>query len=539
MAKKITYLDEPVTVKENITQTQALLDPTSSMDEIKKTLSFIGGAALSASKDVGRALAQGLTFGTYDELAGFTEALLTGRPVDEVIEEYRAPLREFREEFPVAAYGSEMVGSLPYLATSVPRAMGMGAAYGFGAAEGDPVERLPEAAVGGVAGGVLQKLIPTGITPQAAKLRERGIPLTVGQTMGGAVGRLEEGATSAPLVGDFIKARQRRGLEAFNVETLNEALKPLGKQIPLTLTPREAATRVKAIFDAEYAKTLNPIKLKVDDAFISKVISGLDEYDLPERELKEITTNITNSFVNRAKKSEGVLTGQQVREIKTNLGQLGQSMRTATGDYSRQKAMAYTDASNQIMDAVADQFPKQAAELKKLGEAYSRYAPVQDAMFKSKQEGVFTPAQLLSQVQRQARGNKASYLAGEARQQELAEAGMDVLAQKVPDTGTPFRGGLLAGGATMLGGSIDERLLLGGAGFFGGGSALYTPLGQAVARGVPVLPKTMGKVLPSMPKVYTGGAVTTPIRSLRSPSAAGLLGGGVTGLAEDYMNVSP
>ena len=521
------------TPSDTVSQAQSLLDPTSSMEKVMSVLKRGGEAALSAAGDVGLALGQGLTFGTYDEVMGFVDSITKGIPLDQAIEAYRKPLEKFREEAPVIAYGSEMMASLPYLPKSIPSAVGLGAGYGFGAAEGDPVERLPETVMGGLIGGGLQKIVPAGVTPTAKELRGRGVPLTAGQTLGGTSKTLEEAFTSVPIVGEAIKSQQRKGLKAFNVATINEALKPLGKQLPMTLDPSEAAKRANKIFDEAYRKTLSPIKLKVDDAFIKKVISTVDEYDLPDAERKEVIDTITRSFVERAKKAEGgVLTGQMIREIKTSLGETGQMMRVATGDYSYQKSQAYTDASNAIMDAVADKFPKQAAELKKIGTAYSRYAPVIDAMFKSKQEGLFTPAQLLSQVQRQSRGSKRTYIEGEGRQQKLAEAGMETLAQKLPETGTGLRsyltGGLLSGGV----GAIDPTAGILSLGAMGTGAMAYTPAVQSLLRGISSqrIPMTTKRTPP------VGGVLTTAAKMGRSPAAAGLLGGYI---GEDYMNVAP
>lgn len=521
------------TPSDTVSQAQSLLDPTSSMEKVMSVLKRGGEAALSAAGDVGLALGQGLTFGTYDEVMGFVDSITRGIPLDQAIEAYRKPLEKFREEAPITAYSTELLGSLPYAPKSLFHAAQLGGRYGFGAAEGDPVERLPSTAAGMGLGYGLQKIIPAGVTPTAQELRGRGVPLTAGQTLGGTSKTLEEAFTSVPIVGEAIKGQQRKGLKGFNVATINNALEPLGKQLPVTLDPREAVKRANKIFDEAYRKTLTPIKLKVDNAFINKVVSTVDEYDLPDAERKEVINTIKRSFVERAKKAEGgVLTGQMIREIKTSLGETGQRMRVATGDYSYQKSQAYTDASNAIMDAVADKFPKKAAELKKIGTAYSRYAPVLETMFKSKQEGVFTPAQLLSQVQRQSRGSKRTFIEGEGRQQKLAEAGMETLAQRLPETGTGLRslltGGLLSGGV----GAIDPTAGIYTLGAMGAGAMAYTPAVQSLLRGISSqrIPMTTKRTPP------VGGVLTTAAKMGRSPAAAGLLGGYI---GEDYMNVAP
>ena len=64
-------------------------------------------------KDYARAiLGQGLGLGFGDEAEAYVRSILSGKEYDEVIKEVRSEIEEFREEQPVAAYGSELAGGL-------------------------------------------------------------------------------------------------------------------------------------------------------------------------------------------------------------------------------------------------------------------------------------------------------------------------------------------------------------------------------------------------------------------------------------------
>ena len=117
-----------------------------------------------------RAAAQGLTFGTADEIEARARALATGRPYQEVLAEIRGGLEAYREARPGQALAYEIGGAaLPALVaapftggTSVPMTLGrmagigamQGGAYAFGTGEGGATERLARVP-GGVAGGAV------------------------------------------------------------------------------------------------------------------------------------------------------------------------------------------------------------------------------------------------------------------------------------------------------------------------------------------------------------------------------------------------
>ncbi len=130
---------------------------------------------------IARSAYQGVTAGFGDEIvaagAGAVSAVKGdgfGEGYDRQLASERARIDTFREDHPVAAYGSEIASSfmLPGGALKSGASLGAnalragatgaatGAAYGFGAGEGGAVPRLQSAAVGGAVGGAAGAAAP-------------------------------------------------------------------------------------------------------------------------------------------------------------------------------------------------------------------------------------------------------------------------------------------------------------------------------------------------------------------------------------------
>lgn len=146
--------------------------------------------------------AQGLTFGTADEIGGGIESLITGKPYENVVNDTRQRLQKEREAYPVSTFLADVaggfalpVGGLAKLAKSSPSVVSalkalaeghpiaasgaIGAASGAarGAGEGtDEQSRMENAGIGalfgagaGAAGGAIGGKISSLLEQQAAK----------------------------------------------------------------------------------------------------------------------------------------------------------------------------------------------------------------------------------------------------------------------------------------------------------------------------------------------------------------------------------
>ena len=124
-----------------------------------------------------RSMAQGLTFNTADEIEAYLKTL-DGGDREAALRDIRMKLKNYQAASPIASTAAEIVGSLPLAVVGGPAAgstllrsaakvagvgAGMGAASGFGRAEGDVLDRLAPAALAGATGVVAAPLVFGGM----------------------------------------------------------------------------------------------------------------------------------------------------------------------------------------------------------------------------------------------------------------------------------------------------------------------------------------------------------------------------------------
>ena len=144
-------------------------------------------APTSYAGNLARAIGQGVTFGFGDEIEAGIRSLGSDRSYDEEVADIRKSISEFRETNPVAAYGSEIVGSIPTgiglaglaLRGGLKGAAKIGALEGsiYGAGEGEGVEgTATSTALGaglGAAGGKVAEKAFEGIAPLVGKFMKK------------------------------------------------------------------------------------------------------------------------------------------------------------------------------------------------------------------------------------------------------------------------------------------------------------------------------------------------------------------------------
>lgn len=463
------------------------------------TSSGASGSGMSTSDlaiNLARAIGQGLTFGFADEAEGFARSVLGDETYEEARDSARAGLEQFREEMPVTAYGAEIAASIPsalvggaglaglgaragskLLGSKVGQAAAMGGGYGAGVAE--EIEDVPtQAAIGAGLGAGFQKITPQ-VTEQAKKLIKRGVPLTLGQATGGGIKRFEEAMSSVPLAGDVIRSARQRASEAYNTEVVNEALKPLGKNIPKGLTGSDAYEKADDIVSNEYKKIVP--KLGIDFGFNAKEFTNRFSNKLRKEELTALNRIVQSELIDRVK--DGKLTGQALKDAQSGIRTKAFNFLGSSG-YERELGQALQEVSLDISERIAKQTPTLADPLKKADTAYSRLMTIRKATIAAEaDEGVFTPAQLQRAIKRDAKGQDRRLATGQMPLQELARAGRATLPAQLPDSGTATRGivanaALAAAGGAPFGLPIESALLGGGL------SALYTSPAQRALRTV-------------------------------------------------------
>lgn len=471
---------------------------------------------------LGRSAAQGITFGTADELEAFIRSAIGDKTYKQERDRIRSELEKFRSDFPVEAYGTEILSSIPS-GVGAARTLGRlgiqgalkqaglgGAAYGAGAAE-EMADVPASAALGGALGVGGEALAP--VVSRQAKALGKKIPLTVGQYYPG-LKRAEEALTSMPFIGGGIRAQQERGMKAFPVFMYNRALKPLGVELPKDTSPRLAFSKARDIFNQKYKQALEGVEIDASDDLLddlsSIVASAKQSAGMAgEKKAADFENTVIQQVLGRVK--DGKLTGEAIQDIQKKIGQEAMRFGKSTDPIDGKIADALTELDVSMMDLIAKYSPANKDLLQRTNRAYSQFVPLRAAQAKA-MEGVFTPAQAMSAVRAEERKAGAAGLgrlaAGEGRMQRPIEMAQRIIGPSLPDSGTAGR--LLTGAALYGGGGA----LVGAPGDMSPEGALLGLAGGMLGRGATT---RLGQF--SMKR----GAIPLAAAGLRAPATAGLL----------------
>lgn len=442
---------------------------------------------------------QGLTAGASDEALALADVAAGRGDISETLPARQAQLeaqpRTARTLGEVLGFagtaGAGPAGLGPLLARSAVE----GGAYGFAGTPGTVKERALGAAVtaplsAATAGAVrgLGSMISPRSTPEVQALRGMNVPLTPGQAAGGGVRRFEEGLKSAPIVGDFIRAAERRGLGRWNVGVANRALAPGGVAIPAGTAPGEDLVNAGLdAIDDMYRRALPPnTQVNYTPAMRAEMQAiGQNAEDLLDdagmrmvrREIAKITQPGSSGGTG--------MTGERAQQVLSELRRMQRR-------YAKPTATATENNVGDVLGQIEDVFQRQLENsvpdgqaVRDANRAYANWLRVEGASgLRGADEGLFTGPQMLGEVRRQAR-NPRDFARGTAPMKQEAQAGKSVLANRVPDSGTPFRtiaaGSLLAGGGAASGaGLVDPLTMAAAATALGVPSLAYTRPGQAV-----------------------------------------------------------
>ena len=453
-----------------------------------------------------RAMFQGLMFGFSDEaeglLAGVYNAATSGKSFSEAYKEgrdnARKQLDQFREDDPLAAYGTEILSSLPAalaggaglarlgisagkgLGAAVGRGTVEGAIYGLGAGEGDAVDQAAStilggatgAALTGLVGGVLRSTVAPAPTKAAQELMDRGVKLTPGQqSPNSVIGMVDQAAGKIP----SIRAAQMQAIPEFNRAAMNEALESIGKKVPNSLEGGDILMYGREAFEEAY----EALKKDIEVPDLNSVkLSGqqiLDDVNqISPKAAKKLRQEFQTLLSYKGMKMRTRLDGDLFKEIDSRIGK-----RAAA--YQRQAQMGQNvDAAdiaegmfalqNNLRNALVGKTPAATTKLRMTNQGYGKFKIVQDAARRA--GGEFSPARL-GQASKAAdlSPSKRASAEGTARMQPLAQAGKEALTAP-PDSGTPF-------GAAAFMGAADPNvaLRLGAAGML---SPVYRPLSRVL-----------------------------------------------------------
>lgn len=341
-----------------------------------------------------------------------------------------------------------------------------GAGAGFGGAEGNIAERLPETAIGGVAGAGLGAITQGGLNRigqvgqgggAARRLSRAGVDLTPGQMLaeapvvGSAIRNLEDVAGGFnPLMAGV---RQRQNEDVLRAAG-NEALAPIGETLPKKArTGYKVAQEVSKTLGDRYDRVTSGLTLQGDQILNDTVddIMLSARQTLDDSNLRRLDAVLTDK-VNREFGPNDTLSGDSFKRIETALRQVSDKANRPTSSLSDNDFGDSVDAVREAMrDLVARQSPDTAEEIRNLNRGWANYKRIERAVSGSSgftREGTPTPGELSQTVASMASN---SQLANErALLQGLATDARSVLPATVPDSGTAQKT-VLAGAAGALG----------------------------------------------------------------------------------------
>lgn len=362
-------------------------------------------------------------------------------------------------------------------------------AYG-GVTEGDPLTSAALGIAGSAAGQGAGKVLGRAIGGVKASapvqaMRDRGIPLSVARTLGPVTSRVEDAATSLPIVGDMIRRRSADSFDAFNRAAFREAGEPIGYNP--TATKEAGVDQLRGAAGQAYDAATAGVNAPLDARAMSDIAMARAMGDRLTPEGKAAFEKVLNNYIDPIRDS-GAITGQQFQNTTRALKGKRNKPPAAAQGFEQE----YKDAITANQDALRGAVERAGGDevvtgLSKADEAYRNMKTLEDAVYRARNGSrsgelqTFAPSQLID-----AGAATKKKFPGQRPFKELADAGQEVLPSKVPDSGTAGRAIQAAVGAGLLGttggygyASDDYSALGTAAGVTGFLAALGTRKGQA------------------------------------------------------------
>ena len=296
------------------------------------------------------------------------------------------------------------------------------------------------------------------VEPAVRRLSEAGVRLTPGMIKGGKAMTREDKAMSRPQVGERIVADRHQTQSTFNSASLNEAIKPLGFQIPKNLAPGfDQVDAAKKVISHAYDKVIPNIAVTLDgQAFAQKLAPRAANLEPAQR--KQLQAFLTEHLKN------GQLSGQKLKDAQGEIRRLASNYSRDAAAPNRELGSALHEVDDILSAEMIAQNPAYGPALQKVNTAYRGYRIVADAASRG-DDGIFNTGQLKQAVRRGDRTkNKDASARGAAFMQGFSNDARAVIPAKTPNSGTAERqmaGNVFAnikGGAEAIGYRVDDAL---------------------------------------------------------------------------------
>jgi hypothetical protein len=469
---------------------QALLDIKKQLIELRKWQSQHPGYAGNFTLDIERrevpvsALERAAASGPGTAIAAAGDAA-TGFNLDSIIgttggdaEEARLGLELGQEQHPGWALGGTLAGgTMAALGAEGGLArLGMGPGfaraatadtlYGAGAGAGASDDnRLAGAATGSLAGLVgsaggqaltrgLGKAVGGVSNPSVRAVADSGTPMTVGQAVGqsGMLGRMVKGAEdrmagfSGP--GDMINARRTEGVKVMNAKTFDKALEPIGESVGNKFG-EEAVEEAQGLVGGAFSKALGGKSAGLDSAFIADASAAKASIRSIPRIADEIEDSVDEVVSAYFDPASGTISGENMQALLQELGAIKRGYKGDPLGHRVSKAIGKIEAS--IEGLFRRQAPEAMPQYDAAKKAFRRLSIVEDAVLRAKNssdggQALFTPGQLGMSDRANAKEFSGGHAAaaGKGEFHDFQRPMQEVLPNKVPDSGTAGRVGMVA-----------------------------------------------------------------------------------------------
>lgn len=338
------------------------------------------------------------------------------------------------------------------------------------------------AAIGGqaVVNGLSRVIRPQ--TPQSVTdLIAAGVTPTPGQILGGGFKKAEEGLTSIPVIGDFIKNAQNRGIGQLNDAVANRALAPVGEKLPAGLGGREAVDYVGSTLGAKYDALLPNMSAQLDPQFarqVNSLTNLVNGGNMGQAESQQFMKILKSTVFDRFQ-GQGAITGETAKAMNSDLGRISSNYARDPSFDKRQLGDAVGELQDAVRGLMVRQNPTLAPQLNAIDSGYAVFKRMQRAAAGvGAEDGVFNPAQLQSAVKALDRSkDKGAFARGGALLQDMSDPAKAIMAPRLADSGTPYRSLLMAGAAGAAGHFISPMAAIPALTM----PLLYTRPGQAMA----------------------------------------------------------
>lgn len=342
------------------------------------------------------------------------------------------------------------------------------------------------AGAGGVAGGaagVLGNIVGGArMTPAAQRMVDMGVTPTPGQAAGGLPASIEEKMKTVPGLGEAIRGAQTNATQQFNRSMYQNALAPIGAQLPADVQAGSAgidhvATQIGNIYQAiEPQVQFAPRGQFIRD--VSNIESGLRQ-NAPAV-LPQFQNIVQGQIADKvaAGPNPGVMNGAQWGDTRSTISGIarGQRLGNATPD---NRALA--DALDDLNDSMNQQVyrnspPGIQPQLQAANAAWARYKPMEAAAGStgaSNNGNIFSAAQYAAAIRKGSTSSQKATNSG--LNAGIAQDAQSVLGQHIPNSGTAERSAAIGvpaaiGGLVMSGHPLAAA---GAAGGIGAGMAAY------------------------------------------------------------------